>query len=140
MKPFVSFLMLLYCSVCLNVGCKDKVAISQAKPPQDSIYFGSFHDGYVVSLKATFSECGAWAGHTEEIVIHKDKKYRIHANYKRYPYNCDSLDYYYGNQNLKPRVDTTIILDKQEEALVMRYIQELSTASLLREFPGNAGD
>jgi len=59
-------------------------------------------------IEARFSECGEWSGHKEEIIVSSDRKENIYATYKISPFNCDSLDYYYGKNDLAPTSSKTI--------------------------------
>ncbi len=56
-------------------------------------------------IEARFSECGEWGGHSEKINLYSDSNLNIYAWYQVYSYNCDSLDFYYGNKNLNPIIE-----------------------------------
>jgi hypothetical protein len=87
-----------------------------------------------LSIEARFSECGEWGGHKERIIVFADTNMNIHARYLVYPYNCDSLKFYYGNENLFPVVDTTIRVGDSEKQSLTDYLQRIMEAKWLRDF------
>jgi hypothetical protein len=91
-------------------------------------------------INARFSECGEWSGHKEEIIIDADKNGNFHAHYKVYPYNCDSLKYYYANENLKPKFDKAITLNDKGKQSIIDYIKRLTQSKITEQFPGHAGN
>src|SRR5258706_1163319 len=65
--------------------------------------------GQTISIEARFSECGEWGGHKEKIIVNVDREQmKVFANYKVYPFNCDSMPSYEGRENLKPILDKRI--------------------------------
>src|SRR5213593_3774080 len=68
----------------------------------DPIVLGALNNTRNLTIETRFSECGEWSGHLEKIIIFADSIRRIYADYQVYPYNCDSLKYYYGNHDLSP--------------------------------------
>src|SRR5689334_12636288 len=51
-----------------------------------------------ITLYIRYAECGEWRGHEEKLKIIDSTK-KLFIKYTVYRYNCDSLDYYYYNDN-----------------------------------------
>lgn len=92
-----------------------------------------------LKIEARFSECGEWGGHKEDILITLNKDKRFYATYKIYPFNCDSLDYYYTNENIAPVFTKTILLNDTTKKSIIDYIQRLRESKITERFPGHAG-
>jgi hypothetical protein len=103
----------------------------------DPIELGQFNGTSNLSIEARFSECGEWGGHTETIKVSAYKQKTLYATYKIYPFNCDSLDYYYGNKNLNPISDRRVILDEQKKLAIINYIQRLTQSRIAQRFPSS---
>jgi hypothetical protein len=103
----------------------------------DPIELGEFNGTSNLSIEARFSECGEWGGHKEIIKVTADKQQTLYATYKIYPFNCDSLDYYYGNKNLTPISDRKVILDEQKKLAIINYIQRLTQSRIAQRFPSS---
>jgi hypothetical protein len=111
------------------------VACKHNKP-----HHGQGNDGPILSILAIFEECGEWSGHKEEIIVSQDEKWNEFAVYRIYPYNCDSLDYYYGNDKVKPNSETKVLLDHKRRKSINDYIVRLATSKANEtSFVGNAG-
>jgi hypothetical protein len=98
--------------------------------------------GYL-SIETRFSECGEWGGHKEQIIIQADSDNSFHANYTVFPYDCDSLPYYIGINNLKPIINKTVAVNDKEKKSILDYVQRLMQSKIdERAFDGatNAGN
>lgn len=135
------FLILVSCS-----NCKERrLAI---KPNADVVFFdpmefGAINNGGKLSIEAEFSECGEWGGHKEQIIVFADSSKKFHANYRVFPYNCDSIPYYFGNKNLKPVVSKTVTVQEKEKASIIAYVQRLTESKInerLIDGASNAGN
>src|SRR5450432_3509346 len=102
--------------------------------------FGGFSQRDSIIIKAIFSECGEWGGHVETIIVNIDKERKFYATYKVYPFNCDSLDYYYGNESLKPIATQKTFLSDNGQQSIIDYIQRLTQSKITESFPGHAGN
>ena len=102
--------------------------------------FSGFSERDSIIIKAVFSECGEWGGHEETIVISLDKDKMFYATYRIYPFNCDSIDYYYGNTNLNPTISQRTILTENGKASIVDYIHRLTKSKITEEYPGHAGN
>ena len=91
-------------------------------------------------IEARFSECGEWGGHSEKINLYSDTNLNIYAWYQVYSYNCDSLYFYYGNENLNPIIEKDKLLGDKEKQSIKDYIQRLSQAKIIERFPGHSGN
>lgn len=100
---------------------------------------GEYNQRGNILLEAIFDECGEWGGHSEKIRIYVDSSMIAHARYMAYPFNCDSIEYYHDIKHIKPRFDTTIILDNQKQKSIITYMSRLIQAKMTEKFPGHAG-
>jgi len=99
----------------------------------------SLHDS--LTLEARFSECGEWGGHREQILISNWKRDSSALIHTIYPYKCDSLDYYYGNDSIAPvSIRQISLLDSNAKQAVIQYIQQLILSKSKERFPGHAGN
>jgi len=105
---FVSFFSLLLMVLLLSCEPKTEQTNKYSELSYSDFFLLTQADSIYINTR--FSECGEWGGHKEEIIINADKDRRLYLHYKTYPYNCDSLKFYYGKGNLKPKVDKTISL------------------------------
>jgi hypothetical protein len=109
----------------------------------DPMEFGAVNSEGRLSIEARFSECGEWGGHKEEIVIYADSSETFHADYRVFPYNCDSLSYYIGNKNLKPVISKTVTIQEKDKKAIIAYIQRLTQSKInerLIDGASNAGN
>ena len=143
MKTFYSFQAFLICLICLFTSCNQKnknIEQITSTPFFDPFELGAFTHNNNLIIEARFSECGEWGGHSEKITIYADSTMNIYAQYKVFPYNCDSLKYYYGNENLKPTLDKTITLNEERKKYIHNYILQLAESKIAERFPGHAGN
>lgn len=129
-----------FLSIIFLLGCKQKTADKAQKLETSFFDFFEFSQADSLLINARFSECGEWSGHKEEIIINADKNRNFYAHYKVYPYNCDSLKYYYANENLKPKLDKTIRLNDEGKQSIIDYIKRLTQSKITEKFPGHAGN
>jgi hypothetical protein len=106
----------------------------------DPVKIGALNGAKNLSINARFGECGEWGGHLETIIVSADKNNNFYANYKVYPFNCDSLDYYYANDTLNPIVDKNIILSNDNKNSIVSFIQRMIKSKVTERFPGHAGN
>lgn len=126
------FLLLIFCMGVLSCNTQQ-----QGKNNYDELI--SLYDS--LTLEARFSECGEWGGHREEILISNWKRDSSTLIHTIYPYKCDSLDYYYGNDSLAPASIRQIsLLDSSAKEAVIQYIQQLIVSKSKERFPGHAGN
>jgi hypothetical protein len=121
-------------------SCKQKIKDEEQYPKTSFFDPFEFSKANSLLISARFSECGEWSGHKEEIIIDADKNGNFHAHYKVYPYNCDSLKYYYANENLKPKFDKTIELNDKRKQSIIDYIKRLTQSKITEQFPRHAGN
>ena len=124
MRFNISLLTLFFLSLFFLLNCRQRTT-------QPEKYFGTglgglgaFNHG-TLYIQATFSECGEWGGHQEKVSvdIYKDMSLKVH--YQVYPYNCDSIQYYYAARNLTPIIDKSTVLRDGGQKAINDYIQEL---------------
>jgi hypothetical protein len=142
MKFFIIIAVFLYTFINLT-GCKQKFKETGNKEEEtlfDTLELGATNQKNNLSIEARFDECGEWGGHKEKIKFFADSTMTFHANYQVFPFKCDSLDYYYSNQNLKPTVEKTIVLGDKEKKSVRDYFQRLKQSKITEKFPGHAGN
>ena len=142
MKIFIFLSIFLYISINLT-SCKQKIKETEHKEEVaffDPLELGATNHKNNLSIEARFDECGEWGGHKEIIKVFADSNKTIYANYQVFPFNCDSLDYYYTNQNLKPTIDKTIVFRDKEKKSVSDYLQRLTQSKTTERFPGHAGN
>jgi hypothetical protein len=109
----------------------------------DPMEFGATNPAGRLSIEARFSECGEWGGHKEEVIIYADSTERFHADYRVFPYNCDSLPFYLANYNVRPIVSKSIIVQENEKKAIIGYIQRLIQSKInerLVDGASNAGN
>ncbi len=106
----------------------------------DSIEPSAINQGNNLKIEARFSECGEWGGHKEDIIITLKEDKRFYATYKIFPFNCDSLDYYYANEKIAPVFTKTILLNDTSKKSIINYIQRLMESKITEKFPGHAGN
>ena len=63
----------------------------------------------------------------------------IHANIQVFPFDCDSLDYYYTNDSLQPKINLTTVLNDKGKKAVTDYLQRLMQSKVKERFPGYSG-
>ena len=139
MKLTSIFLLFIISSFLLsNCGQKAKQKI---KNSESRIFdFLKLTKSDTIRIDARFDECGEWGGHKEEIIIDADEKWNIYVHHKIYPYNCDSLKFYYLNDNLRAKFDTTISLTDKKKQAIIEYIQRMAISKTVETFPGHAGN
>ena len=93
-----------------------------------------------LKIETRFSECGEWGGHQEHIIITSDKDKRFYATYKIFPFNCDSLDFYYGKKNLASILNKTIQLNQTTKKSILDYLQRLTLSNNEQKIIGHAGN
>jgi hypothetical protein len=146
LKPFL-ILSILLLTLVLLFYCKQPSNPSSNKnkpnakvPFFDPIALGAMDQTSNISIEARFSECGEWGGHKEKLIVFADTSMNIHVRYLVYPYNCDSLKFYYGNENLNPVVDTTMTVGDIEKRSLSEYLQRITQAKIAERYPGHAGN
>jgi hypothetical protein len=133
----LSFLLL---SIFFLLGCRQKSSRTSKKSHSNIFSFLKLSQTDSIYITARFSECGEWGGHKEEIIINADERWNTYVHYKVFPYNCDSINFYYSNDNLLPKIDTIINLSDRGKQSIKEYIQRLAQSKVMEEFPGHAGD
>jgi hypothetical protein len=96
----------------------------------DPMEFGAANHAGRLSVGAGFSECGDWGEHKEEVIIYADSVEKFHADYRVFPYNCDSLPFYLANDTLRPSISKTIVVQEKEKKAVIDYIQRLAQSKV----------
>ncbi|MGI4866248.1 MAG: hypothetical protein ACRYFZ_20145 [Janthinobacterium lividum] len=134
----LSFLILIteFCFACKE---QNEIQLEQNETTLNIDELGSYDKPGNILISTTFDECGEWGGHSEKIKIYTDSNRTAYAKYVVYPFKCDSSEYYYNIKNLKPKFDTTIVLNKQKQKAITAYISRLAQAKMAERFPGNAG-
>ena len=144
MLPKIFFYATLVTLIILT-ACKQQ-KVDKVEENKESIVFfdpielGSTNQLSNLKIEARFSECGEWGGHKEEIIVSSDRKENISATYNIYPFNCDSLDYYYGKNDLTPTSSKTILLNEKTKKAIVDYIHRLTQSKIAERFPGHAGN
>ncbi len=92
-----------------------------------------------MTLEVRYAECGEWGGHQEKLEIIDSTK-KLLLTYKIYRFNCDSLDYYYYNDNPPLLSSKSKFLEGQDLAEISQYIQKLSQAKLEETCCFHAGE
>jgi hypothetical protein len=142
MKVFL-FNSMILCALTILTSCKQKTKKAEHKAEIaffDPLELGATNRTSNLSIETRFDECGEWGGHKEKIIVFADSAMSIYANYQVFPFNCDSLDYYYTNQNLKPTINKKLVLSDQGKKSVSDYIQRLTQSKIAERFPGHAGN
>ena len=93
-----------------------------------------------LKIEARFSECGEWGGHKENIIITADENKKFYAAYKIFPFNCDSLDFYYNNKNLPSIFNKTIHLNEATKKSIVDYIERMRNSKIDAGIVGHAGN
>lgn len=129
----------------LSTSCSQRQSIKTNT--RNSLYFfdpvqiGALNGTSNLTINARFGECGEWGGHQETIIVNADRDSNFYATYKVYPFNCDSLDYYYGNDSLKPLVNKKITLSNDNKKSIVSYIQRMIESKITeRGIPHHAGN
>jgi hypothetical protein len=107
--------------------------------PDSTKIYSIFHDKSL-TIEARFSECGEWGGHKEMINVSSANKKAYDVVYKIFPYNCDSLSYYYANDTLKPAKEIKVVLNERKEKAIINYMYRFFESKLTESFPGHAGN
>ncbi len=132
----ISILLLTLLFIFSNCGQKAKQGEQRKEVTFfDPIELGQFNGTSNLSIEAKFSECGEWGGHRETINVNSDKQQILYATYNVYPFNCDSLDYFYGNRNLNPTIVRKVILDEQKQQSIVDYVERLTRSRIAQRFP-----
>lgn len=129
-KTFLLFL--ISCLLACFEACKQSPKTTKQNTPVnffDPIEYGKDIPGKL-SIETRFSECGEWGGHKEEISVYADSNKVFRADYRVYPYNCDSITYYYGNRNLEPVMVKTVALGENEKKSILDYIRRLTQSKI----------
>lgn len=92
-----------------------------------------------MTLDVRYAECGEWGGHKEKLEIIDSAK-KLFLTYKIYGFNCDSLDYYYYNDNPPILSSKSKFLERQDLAEISLYIQKLCQAKLEENLGFHAGE
>lgn len=138
MRVFALFMLLL-------ISCSQKQS-KNISPSKMSLFFDPINLGALngksnLTINARFSECGEWGGHREIITIYSDKDRNFHATYEVYPFNCDSLDYYYNNGTLKPILNQKVKLNDDRKKSIIAYIHRLINSKITeRAVPNHANN
>ncbi|NTS43059.1 hypothetical protein HRG84_19395 [Flavisolibacter sp. BT320] len=132
MKVFLSILILLLFQAIFTSCNRAKNNTYQARKVDffDPIALGATSKTDNLLIEARFSECGEWSGHKEKIIVYADSTGNIHALYQLFPYNCDSLQYYYGNEDISPIIEKDQIVGDREKQAISEYIQGLTQAKM----------
>ena len=130
----------LILSILFLLGCGQKSRQEGQYPYSNIFSFLELSKTDSIYIAARFSECGEWGGHKEEIIIDADQNRNIYVHHKIYPYNCDSLEFYYANDNLEPSFNTTVSLTDEGRQSIRDYIQRLTQSKINEAFPGHAGN
>jgi hypothetical protein len=124
-------------------SCKDSTrAVRQNTEVSffDPMEFGAVNNSGRLSIETRFSECGEWGGHKEQITVYADSNKTFHADYRVFPFNCDSLPYYVGNENPKLVINKTVdVHDKQKKAII-EYIARLTQSKINERFVDGASN
>jgi hypothetical protein len=138
MSTFVLRFSLIIAMTLLFSGCSQDSKSSETKDNAlffDSMMLGAFNSKNNLTIEAGFTECAEWGGHHEKIVLYANKEQVFYANYKVYPFKCDSLENYYRNKNLTPRIDKTIKLNDVKKKAVIDYIKRLIESKIAEGLP-----
>lgn len=108
----------------------------------DPLTLSRDEDSLRLRINAVFSECGEWGGHKESLIIYSNEKREIYADYKKFSFSCDSLDYYYKNKAIiKPVFNKKIKLNTKKEDEITKYIISLTKAKMTKkEVPMHSGN
>lgn len=135
---------LFFFSIIISYSsCKDSTAVVEPNTEVsffDPMKFGAINNEMRLSIEARFSECGEWGGHKEEIIVFADSSKTFHADYRVFPYNCDSLPFYIGNKNLKPVISKTVTVQQKEKKAIIAYIQRLTESKINERFADGASN
>jgi hypothetical protein len=138
MNSNFSILILIITFLFIFSNCDQKAKHAEQKKGVtffDPIELGEFNGTSNLSIEAKFSECGEWGGHREVIKVNSDKQQILYATYNVYPFNCDSLNYYYGNRNLNPIINRKVILDEQKKQSIIDYVERLTRSRIVQRLP-----
>jgi hypothetical protein len=121
MRAFLVRIIYLY----LFTGCNQNVNAQRG----DYDKFNDLIKYSGMTLETRYAECGEWGGHQEKLEI-TDSGKTLFLTYKVYRFNCDSLDYYYFNDNPPILSLKYKFLERQDLSEISRYILKLCQAKL----------
>lgn len=91
-----------------------------------------------ISLFVMDDICGEWGGPEEKIEIFSNSIGDKVLNYKKYKFNCDSIDFYY-NSNPIFDYERSIILNDNEKSKISCFFEKLIKAKIQEKHGSNAG-
>ncbi len=139
--------------VCCNIDASDK-SPSEEKVDVSRFDELSFDPDYLrasssqetlLFLKAKFSECGEFGGHSEELQIHSIGLNGFHAKYSRYGLECDPPPPPEPDGTPQPdlrevQIDTTINLEKGALNSIKDYMIDLLGGKIEENFLNHSGN
>lgn len=132
---FHPFLLLLS---AILINCTEHLKKSAPSKPHffDVLELGACNPEVRVTIETRFTECGEWGGHKENVIIAADSSETIFALFELYPFNCDSLSFYYKNGKLKPAVTERTVLTEAKKKAVILYVDKLLEKKISERFTG----
>jgi hypothetical protein len=141
MKNLIWGILLLCLNSCIEKDKNGVNSVSKTIPFFDPVTLGSSGVDASLNITATFSECGEWGGHRENLRIYvkpSDKK-NYYLDYLKTNINCDERDEK-GYNIEKIVVQKTIKLNDSNKTSITEYIKRTIDSKVEERFPGNAGN
>ena len=127
----------------ISLSCSKKKDDNQVQLNDffDPITLGATGVDNNLKINASFSECGEWGGHSEDLKIFAKKgNYKDYfLNYIKTKIDCDKRDS--RGVNIETIVtDRTIRLTKSNKRSIIEFMKRMIQSKVEERFPGHAGD
>lgn len=126
------------------ISCDKNASLDLYGDPSENEddFFPEYQGGDVRSdtlyLYVNLDDCGEWGGPPEKFRLYVDSLRQYQLEYKRYRFNCDSIDKYYSQQ--KPLELATIIkMDESRKKTVSDFLVRVMRAKISEDVNSNAG-
>lgn len=140
MKILNKLLILVLISTLLDSSCTNERTESINKF-FDEFDLGAGGSNTKLIIKATFSECGEWGGHNENMEIYAKEDKEFYLDYKKYKVNCDSISMNYGKPSFQKLVLVkSIKLNQINKKAISNYMQRMIKSKIEERYPGETGN
>jgi len=141
MKRITLIILLISFSCCEKHQEKKAVLKNKTVDFFDPIYLRASGVDANFNISASFSECGEWGGHQEDLkIFSKESNYKDYfLNYTKTSIDCDKRDS--KGLNLQTIVvQKTIKLTESDKESIIAYMKRMIESKVKERFPGHSGD
>ncbi|RYJ41376.1 hypothetical protein [Flavobacterium beibuense] len=139
---YIIFISLLSCLISCDTRNKQSDRVETKESPQE-LFFPNYARGDVKNdtlyLEVMIDDCGEFGGPSDNFKVYVDSYRNYRLEYKRFRFNCDSIQYYYELETKPIGLKEDILLNDNKKRILSLFMENLLMGKVSEQVSTNAG-